>query len=115
MNSYKESEEFIGKFITMDKSLLPKALHQAQTLKHSCTCRKKGQSICRVYHPLLPIKKTTFLKPLKDVKPSKVLIMKNKAKNIFAYLKDLVIKIKTSLDDSKKNLNNKKRLYFGIV
>ena len=45
VNCTKEIERFVDKYITTDKTLLPEALQEAQTHKHSRTCRKKSQSI----------------------------------------------------------------------
>ena len=60
LNSRQEIKEFVDQYITTDKTLLPQALQEAQTHKHSRTCRKKGQSICRVHYPLPPMKKQWF-------------------------------------------------------
>ena len=61
VNSTKEIERFVDKYITTDKTLLPEALQEAQTHKHSRTCRKKGQSVCGFHNPLPPMKKTLVL------------------------------------------------------
>jgi hypothetical protein len=55
-HSAKDIEQFVDKYITTNKALLPAELQQAQTHKHSQTCRKKGHSICRFHYPLPPIK-----------------------------------------------------------
>jgi hypothetical protein len=44
-NSTQDIEKFVDKYITTDKALLPEALQQAHTHKHSRTCRKKSHSM----------------------------------------------------------------------
>lgn len=88
-NSNKEIESFVDKYISSDKSLLPVALQEAQTHKHSRTCKKKGHSICRFHYPLPPMNRTMVLEPLGETNVSKLSLLKNKAKEIFTYLQNV--------------------------
>ena len=89
VNSTKEIERFVDKYITTDKTLLPEALQEAQTHKHLHTCRKKCQSLCRFHYPLPLMKKTLVLQPLEDMNECNFSFLKEKDKKIFIFLKDL--------------------------
>jgi hypothetical protein len=98
-HSAKDIEQFMEKYITTNKALLPTELQQAQTHKHSRTCRKKGHAICRFHYPLPPIKQTMVPEPLEHMEASTLSFLKNKAKEIFIYLKDLEIGIEMEFTD----------------
>jgi hypothetical protein len=72
----------VDKYITRNKALLPAELQQAQTHKHSRTCRKKGHNICRFHYPLLPMKQTMVLEPLEHMEALTLSLLKDKDKEI---------------------------------
>jgi hypothetical protein len=115
VNSKEEIENFVEKYISTDKSLLPSTLQEAQTHKHSRTCRKKGQSICRFHYPLPPMKQTTILEPLENTDAKTLLYLQNKAKDIFLYLKQLETGIDMKFEDFLKKFQMDEETYILIL
>ena len=58
--------QYIDKHVSCSWSSEAKDLVSLQIHKHSKTCRKKGQPVCRFGFPLPPMRKTTILEPLDE-------------------------------------------------
>ena len=99
VNCTEEIERFVDKYITIDKTILLEALQEKQTHKHSRTCRKKSQSVCRSHYPLPPMKETMVLEPLEDMNECNLSFLKEKAKKIFIYLKELGTEIEMKFEE----------------
>ena len=63
-NSELEIVKFVDKHLTRSSNDEESA--QLQTHKHSRTCRKKGNVVCRFEFPLPPLPETMLLYPLEE-------------------------------------------------
>ena len=115
VNSTEEIERFVDKYITNDKTLLPEALQEAQTHKHSCTCRRKSQSVYRFHYLLPPMKKTMVLEPLEDMNECNLSFLREKAKKIFIYLKDLGTRIEMKFEEFLDTFEIIEEIYVLVI
>jgi hypothetical protein len=66
-NSVEEIIEFIDKYLTCSSDQSDfQNLVELQTHKHSRTCRKKEDKVCRFGFPLPPLSRTMLLQPLES-------------------------------------------------
>lgn len=59
-----ESIKLIDRLVSVDKTLLSNEFQSAQTHRHTFTCYKKSNTICRFHTPYFPMTCTTVLLPL---------------------------------------------------
>ena len=99
INSNEEIESFVDKYISSGQTQLPEPLQEAQTHKHSKTCRKNGQPVCRFHYPLPPMENTMILEPLNHNEIKNLNYLKNKYKEIFEFLKEQGTGMKMTFDE----------------
>ena len=64
INSNATIEKFIDKYISCDNHILTPNFCEAQIHRHTKTCRKKNQVVCRFNYPWPPMEETKILNPL---------------------------------------------------